>query len=417
MLIPSGVTVTVDGVIGNACKSIRIDGGGALSFATNANTELRTEYLVSAMQGSLTIGSAATPIGANVTARLIFEDLGGTTTNEDPERFAPGAVLMGPVTMHGAAKTNWTTLATQPSAGANALTMSSAPSGWEVGDQLVIAGTEFGNFSSDEVVTITSISGSTVNISSNLTKDHKAPSQASNLDVHVANMTRNIKISSSNASVSAKRRGHIMYMHHLNVDMRYVECINLGRTDKSQRLDDYSWDDLQEEPSYVPPRGAYTNPRGRYSVHFHRGGFDPALTPAHVEGVTVNNDPGWGFVNHSSRVDFMRNVAYEVLGGSFNTESGDETGSFIENIALRSVNPSDPLSDVRDTLALVDIREDVQDFAWQGCGFWFHSAGVTVERNVVAGATGHAYIFWPEGLIENGLGMRRGDVNLHIPDA
>lgn len=416
VLIPSGITVTVDSQISTEFKSILIQ-GGTLRFDNSVNTELRVEYIVSDMSGSLEIGTASNPIGDGVIARLVIADRGGTNTTDDPERFAPGAVLMGPVTMHGQMKTSWETLQANPSAGSTSLILDTAPVNWKVGDQLVVAATLIDNPTSDDVVTISSISGNTINFNTSLVYDHKPPSQASDLKVHVANLTRNIKISSENTSTSAKRRGHLMFMHHLNVDMRYVELTHMGRTDKRIPLDDYSWNELQEDASYVPPRGAYTNPRGRYSIHFHRGGFDPSLTPAHVEGVTVNNDPGWGFVNHSARVDFVKNVSYDVLGGAFMTEAGDETGSFIDNIALRSVNPDDPLSDVTNPNALVDLREEFQDFSWQGDAFWFHSMGVTVTGNIAAGASAHGFIIWPEGLIENGLGMRRGDVNLHITDA
>lgn len=412
--IPAGITVTVDTEITTEFKSLKIE--GKLKFAPNVNTELRVEYLVSTMMGALEIGTTSTPIANGVTAKLVFADLGGTSTTEDPERFAPGAVLMGPVAMRGQQKTSWTTLATQPNAGTSVLQLSSSPTGWQKGDKLVVAATDLGDPTSDDVVEINSINGTTVNLTSALIKSHKAPAQASDLAVHVANLSRNIKISSANTSVSAKLRGHIMFMHNLEVDIRFVELTNTGRTDKSQKLNDYTWDDLQESPSYTPPRGAFTNPRGRYSIHFHRGGINPVLTPAHVEGVTVNNDPGWAFVNHSSRVNFIRNVSYDIVGSAFCTESGDETGSFIENIALRTVNPSDPFANLREEEALIDVREEVQDFAWQGDAFWFHSTGLSVEGNVAAGVSGHAFIFWPEGLIENGLGMRRGTPTIHVPD-
>ncbi|MEM9822228.1 MAG: G8 domain-containing protein, partial [Bacteroidota bacterium] len=415
VLIPAGITVTVNAEIATAFKSIRIQ-GGTLRFSNNVDTKLSVEYIVSNPTGRLEIGSSSNPIASTVTAKLVFADRGGTTPEEDHDRFAPGAVLMGPVEMRGMEKTSWTTLQIHPDAGDNNLVLDTSPIGWEAGDQLVLAGTEFGNFTSDEVVEISSINGNTIQLTSSLNRAHQAPAEASDLDVHVANLSRNISITSENTSVSAKRRGHLMFMHHLEVDLRYVELKHLGRTDKSIPLDDYTWDDLQEDPSYVPPEGAFTNPRGRYSIHFHRGGFDPALTAAHVEGVSVNNDPGWGFTNHSSRVDFVRNVAYDVLGSAFCTESGDETGSFVENIALRTVNPLDPLAITDSELALVDIREEFQDFAWQGCAYWFHSAGVSVVGNVAAGVSGHAYIYWTEGLIEEGLGMRRADINLHISD-
>lgn len=249
-------------------------------------------------------------------------------------------------------------------------------------------------------------------------------------------------VSSENTSVSSisgdfhKPRGHLMFMHTLDVDLKYVEANNLGRTDKSIILDDWDFEDLdanQNTGQAIPNGGK--NPRGRYSFHFHRGGLDvsvfpaksitPLPTPAKVEGCVVNNDPGWGFVNHSARVDFIRNVSYNVVGGAFNTEAGNETDSFIENIAIRTVNTENPIMAAPrprnsylnggPTLALSDIREHRQDFAWQGDGFWLHGTGATVKGNVVASCTGHAYVYWTDGLIEKGMGMARGDIDAHVP--
>ena len=451
VLIPNGITVTVDSMIAEELKSVRIDNGGKLQFATNVNTELRTEYLFSSMMATLEIGTSTNKVSSNVKANLVFAERGGTTSSFDPERFAPGAVLMGTTTMHGADKTSWLTLQTHPSAGATQFVLSTAPTGWQVGDKLVVAGTDpitnasisnTSEFEKDEVVTISAISGNTVTFTPALVRDHKAPTQASDLDVHVANLSRNIAVSSENTSVSSisgefhKPRGHLMFMHTLNVDLKYVEANNLGRTDKSIILDDWNFEDLdanQNTGQAIPNGGK--NPRGRYSIHFHRGGLDvsvfpakpitPLPTPAKVEGCVVNNDPGWGFVNHSARADFIRNVSYNVAGGAFNTEAGNETGSFIENIAIRTVNPTNPIltaprprdsyTDGLVTQALSDIREGIQDFAWQGDGFWLHGTGVTVQGNVVSGCTGHAYVYWTDGLIEKGLGMARGDIDAHVP--
>lgn len=155
--------------------------------------------------------------------------------------------------------------------------------------------------------------------------------------------------------------------------------------------------------------GPGNNIRGRYSIHFHRGGSDPNNVAAHVEGCSVTDDPGWAYVNHSSKVDFIHNVSYDVVGGAFQTEAGDETGSFIGNIAIRTVNPDDPMQNPSDTNALVDLRENWQDFAWQGDAFWIHGGGVVVDSNIASGASGHAFIYWPEGLIEANSGMMRGD--------
>lgn len=443
VLIPAGITVTVNSEIPTEFKSIRIARHGSLKFATNVNTELRTEFLVSEPPiknangvittpgGNLEIGSSTSKIAVGVTAQLVFAERGGTTKAEDPSRFAPGAVLMGKTRMHGADKTSWLALATQPAAGASQLNLKSAPSGWQVGDQLVVAGTDPNDYKSDEVVTITSISESTIGISPALNRSHQAPSQiASLVEVHVGNLSRNIIVSSENASVNAisndpyhKPRGHMMFMHTLDVELKYISTKNTGRTNKRIELDDWSAEGLPREPQELPliPNG-FKNPRGRYSIHFHRGGTSPSLNPALVEGCVVNNDPGWAFANHSARVNFIRNVSYDVLGSAFCTESGDETGSFIENFAVRTYNPDEPMNIGRPadplgdrTEALADARENLSDFAWQGDGFWFHSTGLTVEGNVVSGSSGHAFVYWSEGLIENNLGIAKGNIDTHVP--
>ncbi|RXE98084.1 G8 domain-containing protein [Pseudoalteromonas sp. PS5] len=451
VFIPAGVTVIVDRKIPQAYKSIRIDTGGAVKFATDVDTELKTEYLFSAMNALLEIGSNTGPVLDNVTASLVFAERGGTSSMEDPNRYAPGAVLMGKTTMHGAQKRSWLILADHPVAGATEFRFNSAPTGWRVGDKLVVTGTDpitqttsTEEFEKDEVVTITNIEGSVITFTPALVRDHKAPAQAPDLDVHVANLTRNIVISSENIQVTSlsgefrKPRGHMMFMHTLDVDLRYIEANNLGRTDKGTILDDWDFSDLDaNQNTGMPVQDGLRNPRGRYSIHFHRGGLDTSVFPAkpifpfpkaaHVEGSVVNTDPGWAYVNHSARVNFVRNVSYNVVGGAFNTESGNETGSFIENIAIRTVNPTNPIMraprprdsyiDGGPTNSLVDLREHRQDFAWQGDGFWFHSTGVKVEGNVVSGSTGHAYVYWTEGLVEKGLGMARGDIDAHVPES
>lgn len=168
VLIPNGITVTVDDMIAEEFKSVRIDNGGKLQFATNINTELRTEYLFSSMMATLEIGTSTNKVSSNVKASLVFAERGGTTSSFDPKRFAPGAVLMGTTTMHGADKTSWLTLQTHPSAGATQFILSTIPTGWQVGDKLVVAGTDpitnasisnTTEFEKDEVVTITALSG------------------------------------------------------------------------------------------------------------------------------------------------------------------------------------------------------------------------------------------------------------------
>ncbi len=404
--IPQGVTLTVDGEIAHRYKLIQID--GTLQFATDINTLLTVETIRSSMSGTLRVGTSTNPVKPNVRTRIIFADYGEIDRTEDPKELGRGAILMGKTEVYGAERTSWLALENPPKRGDTVLHLSKPVVGWQVGDDLVVAGTDPMDPSSDEVVKIASMDEMTVTLESSLQRDHTPA--LSDLKVHVANTTRNIRFSSENAAV--KRRGHIMFMHTLDVDVNYAGFYRLGRTDKSVPIDDYYFPDLVEDLT-TAYQGPGTNMRGRYSIHFHRGGNDSSLPPARVRGCAVVDNPGWAYVNHSSNVDFIENVSYKVVGGAFQTEAGDEVGSFINNIAIRTVNPNFPL--LGGAEEVLDIRENAQDFSFQGDGFWIHGGGPKLEGNVVSGASGHAYIYWTEGLIEWNKGMRQMP-NANIPN-
>ncbi|CAN0350743.1 unnamed protein product, partial [Ectocarpus sp. 4 AP-2014] len=131
-----------------------------------------------------------------------------------------------------------------------------------------------------------------------------------------------------------------------------------------------------------------SNPRARYSVHFHRNGVNADSPPATVHSSVVNGSPGWGFVNHSSYIDFTSNVSYGVNGAAFVAEAGDEIGLFDGNLALNTTGTS----------ADVDSRVGEQDFGFNGDGFWLQSPGVTVVNNIASGSTGSAFIYYTRGL-------------------
>ncbi|MEM8913246.1 MAG: G8 domain-containing protein, partial [Planctomycetota bacterium] len=410
VVIPQGVQVTINSELTPEFKTVRVD--GVLNFATDRDTQLLVDTLVSTPTGELVIGTETNPVGEDYTAQIVFADDGAIDRKWDPSLLSRGALLHGKTTIHGAAKTSYGTLASTSSGspqavqGATQITLASAPDGWKVDDWITIAGVDPNDPEGDEVVQITAIDGATITFAGQgLQQDHVSPRD--DLQVHVANLSRNVQFTSENTD--AEHRGHIMFMHTNDVDVRYASFQGLGRTDKSIDLEDWrlvsgSEGSVGEDLTEVEDLGGF-NVRGRYSVHFHRGGFggEPGL----VQGAVVRDDPGWAYVNHSSNVDFLDNVSHNITGAAYNTEAGDEEGSFIRNIAIRTVNPNGnpnpPDVEVNEDQS-PDIRVLTQDFGWQGDGFWFHGPGVTVEDNVVSGATGHGYIYWTLGLVERGLG-------------
>ncbi|MEM9368873.1 MAG: G8 domain-containing protein, partial [Planctomycetota bacterium] len=409
VVIPEGMTLTVDSVIPTEFKTIGIH--GTLRFATDVNTELRVDTIVSHPQGRFEMGTAASPIANDVTAKVVFADDGAIDTTWDPEQLSRGAVLHGSTEIHGAETTHRATLADFPRAGATSIRLNSVPVNWKLDDEIVITGTQ--GSTSDEVRTINSIDGPSVSFTEPLQLDHVPPK--SDLNVFVANKTRNVQFSSENPEVS--RRGHIMLMHTLDVNIQNAEFSDLGRTDKTRELDDVLFefpDAVGNETSapvvFTTTTGDRTNVRGRYAVHFHRGGVDPNSAPAVVSGNVVDGSPGWGLVNHSSNVDMINNVAYGVQGAAFYTEVGDEIGSMVGNIAIRTVNPQFTLDD--EGAIDPDLRLDRMDFGVDGDGFWLSGHMVSMRDNVSAGASGHGIIIWSDGVIEPDLARGRSSVKV-----
>ncbi len=404
VVIPSGITVTINSELAAEFEWIRIDNNGKLAFNPSVTTLLKVETIVSNMSGEFEIGTSTSPIASDQTATVIFSgqqqaiDFG----SNDPGYLKRGAILMGKTIIHGEEKSSWHALTSVPEVEATSVVLSATPTNWKVGDRIVITGTDPDNFTTEEVRTISGIDGATVSFAESLVNQRPVPPGASDLKVHIANLSRNILFTSEYTTVPGEGnrgyRGHVMIMHSPNADIRYAQFKQLGRTNKQILVDDWFFpDDLPYE------KGDGFNVRGRYSVHFHRGGVTPNSTPAVFRGNAVEDDPGWGIVNHSSNVDIIDNVTYNIVGGAYQTEAGDEIGSFVNNIAIRTVNPDYPMQNPN--TAAPDVKEISQDFAFQGDAFWVHGGGVNLEGNVASGSSGHAFIYWPEGLIEVMIGQ------------
>lgn len=374
VLVPIGVEVTVDQILAPEIATIRVD--GTLSFATNKTTHLKVDTIVVTDTGSFVVGTAASPIAANVRTRITFTDNGAIDRDWDPYGISRGLITHGSVSMYGATKQDSLELVGLVSAGSTTLVLAGAPTGWRVGDKVLIAGTVLDAGESEER-TIRAIVGNTIVVDPLQYNHFTIPGQ----NVHIANLTRNIILESEGSH--ATRRGHVMFMHNRDVDINYASFNRLGRTNKAQYLNDAVVD-----ADWNLVEGTGTNPRGRYAVHFHRNGTAMTGTPSVVNGSVVYDNVGWGFVNHSSYVNFTNNVASAVFGAGFVTEVGDEVGSFSDNIAIG----------IRGTNEKLIERHDIQDHGYTGDGFWFQGAGVSVTNNVAADAQGHAFIYYTRGL-------------------
>lgn len=370
VLIAAGHTVTFDSIMSQAIDTLRID--GELQFAHNRNTLMRVDTIVVDTRGVLHIGTMAQPIAGNVQARIVFS-AGAIDTAWDPRLISRGLISRGEVRIFGQTKTSYAAFRVTPEHGAMQLVFDQVPQNWNVGDELVVTGVG-DNTIQEEYRTILGISGDTVTVAE-LDYNHHPPA-GYGLSVYVANISRNVIIESANPDVIAER-GHIMFAHNPNVQIAYAALRGLGRTDKSQPINDSIVDGGVLRP------GTGLNPRARYPVHFHRTGVDASTDPAIVRGVVVDGSPGWGLVNHSSHVVMEDNVAIDVVGAAFATEDGNEVGSFRRNLAIRSSGSGDSITS----------RIDLHDFGHSGHGFWLQGPGVEVADNIVVGAKS-AYVYF-----------------------
>ena len=413
VLIPQGMTVTVNGVVEARLMSVRVD--GMLRFAAWKNTELHVDTMLVSHHGHLRIGSSHRAIDRGVSARLVIDDYnGGFETSDtdspdyDPYKLGNGLISHGRVEIYGAEKTAYAEPSVEPSAGDQQLTFAALPENWEVGDELVIAGVTR-DADGDETRTITALdtANNTVTLDSPLDQDHHTPThtrEGVTLKMHVANLTRNAiietaaehraataTVTSPTGDTKANRtgdafegRGHVMFMHSNDVQVHYGGFYHLGRTNKMIPVHDTAADENGE----IQQVGV--NPRARYALHFHRAGDE--TSPGVVQGSVAAHSPGWGFVNHSSHVEMTSNVAYDAVGAGFVTEAGDEAGSLVGNLSIRNHGSGVPMG----------RRDSVDDFGHGGHGFWLQGTGVAVRDNIASGASDTGIAIWPIGI--DGLG-------------
>ena len=385
VLIPRGVSVQYDGESDASIFTVRVD--GELSFATDIDTKLLVDTMVVSPSGRLEIGTEDAPIEDGVDARIIIANNGDIDTGWDPSLLSRGVISHGEVEIHGAEKTAYLKVDDAPMAGDTQIKLAEIPDNWQVGDTIVLTGThkqgwfynrqtgqkEHGG-TQDEEVTITAIKGDTITLDRALAYDHDTPRD--DLSAYVANTTRNITFSSEDGEASAvHHRGHVMFMHNDDVDVRYAAFDDLGRTDKSNPA--FHVSDL--DPATIE---ADTNVQARYSLHMHRTGTDDQENPAIAMGNSVSGSPGWGYVHHSSHAEFIQNVAFDVFGAAFVAEDGDETGLWLQNMAIKTEGVG--YSHIR-TKSGEDVRRD--DVGKTGDGFWFGSRSVEATENIAANTT------------------------------
>ncbi len=354
-----------------------IDITGRLYTNPELPVELHFETMLVNETGALNMGDENDPVREK--QRLVVHDVDGGVF--DDKGLSQGIINIGSVTIQGRNKTAWNP-AEPVSAGDTSIKVNGQMTLWEAGDTIVITGVQWDG-KGDEVRTISSIdhTSNIVYWEEPLTIDHIP--EISEFSIHVANMTRDIEITSNEADHGDRLRyGYFITAWTNKLDIRYAAIHHMGRSSKTELF--YLGGTIGNNPD---------NQIGLWPLEIHMGGVGHENTTgtAIVRGNVISDGPGWAYVNHRSTMNFEDNVAYNMRGAAFVTEDGTEDGVFYDNIAIRTIGSPG-----------IDHRSKKAKFGHQGHGFWLQGLSVKLRGNVVAGSTGSGIGIW--GVFTDGKG-------------
>src|SRR5215208_1653129 len=275
---------------------------GKLSFADNRDLELTTEWVI--VHGELEIGTAASPHTRKATITLT-----NNVPDEEPMKDMGdrGIMIMGgTLNLHGDRTHTWTKLAQTAAADSNAIQVLNA-TGWRVGDEIVLASTDFDPRQAERR-TIAAIKGNSITIDRKLDYMHFGKIT---FDVdergEVGLLTRNIRIQASADAEQSFFGGHVMAM---GASKMFVEGVEFDRMGQNLTL-------------------------ARYPIHWHLIGDAKAQ---YIRNAAIHDTYNRCVTVHGT--NFLRvenNVTYNTVGHCFFLEDGIEHGNeFIKNLAIQT---------------------------------------------------------------------------------
>lgn len=302
--------------------------GSKLTWDAAKETRLRANtIMLSGITEIVDKGPSATP--SKPKHEIVFHPVAG----KDPGAgMGLGAVFMGPTRIHGYAKKGHLRAGNLSiPAGATTIHVPGlATSGWQVGDELVILGTEYVlpatsdpqytgptsywgasngstlrtislneyQFGQDEQRTITAISGDTITLNAPLDYAHTGMTgtlkdgKVITVRPVITNVSRSIRFRTATAEEDGQldpgaditvlqKRAHLMFMRQPDTDVRYFETKNMGRTSTDPSLvvegtpykvemagGTRTVDKILASDGGAPLENP-NNVRGRYSIHLH----------------------------------------------------------------------------------------------------------------------------------------------------
>ncbi len=288
-----------------ALNGVTID--GKLSFASNKDVELTTEWIM--LHGELEIGTEKAPYKRKATITFTnnvkdedISGVGGTTDKVDR-----GIMLMGgTLNLHGDRTNTWTKLSSTANAGATSIQVLNA-AGWRVGDEIVLASTDYDPRQAERR-TISAVRGNTITLDKKLDYMHFGKIT---FDVdergEVGLLTRNIKLQASADAEQSFYGGHVMAMVGSKM---FVEGVEFNRMGQNMTL-------------------------ARYPIHWHLIGDAPGQ---YIRNAAIHDTYNRCVTVHGTNfLHVENNVTYNTVGHCFFLEDGIEHGNeFLKNLAIQT---------------------------------------------------------------------------------
>lgn len=379
--IPDGISIILD--CDAVCDVLVVDGG------LGVDTDLATSLTVTTMFG---LPTAEFQCGyyidgeaheAESKFELIFRDAPLSPVG-DPKQYWNGLIWFGRWDMHGRTKLPYIYSADDWKAGERGFAfghpvgaqLALYADGWEKGDEIIVHDTrETDSYDQCERHTVFELSG-IIETKLPMKYNHfmgKNDNGFRDTPFRVVNVTRNLIV--RNEKPDQKVSGHVMFLDHAEVDIRYVVFRQIGRT-------------LNEK--LTTPESELKNPGtsnriGRYALHLHH--LHKAF---HVEGCVYDggdlpNSKKWGIpVIHDCHFGTAKdNVTYNISGAGVVTEEGNEWANKIHNNTVILVHGKG---------GRADAGSKQGGLAMQGCGFWCSAPGSEWIDNYAANCKNYGHI-------------------------
>ncbi len=274
---------------------------GTLSFADNSDLELTTEWIL--MRGELRIGSERNPHTRNATITLT-DNVPGENIQGMGDR---GILLVGgTLSLYGDRENAWTKLAETAEAGSTRIEVLDA-SGWRVGDEIVLASTDFDPRQAEKRH-IAAISSNTLTLDQPLQYMHFGEiTYGVDQRGEVGLLTRNITIQASADAEASYFGGHIMAMAGSRMNVSGVELTRMG-----QHLE-----------------------LARYPIHWHLNGD---VTGQYIKNSAIHDTYNRCVTIHGTdNLRVENNVTYNTVGHCFFMEDGIEQGNqLVRNLGIQT---------------------------------------------------------------------------------